>query len=102
LAREGGRCGNPRCHHRADHCHHIVLRSRGGRTELENEIAVCSTCHALVHAGLLRISGQAQGGLRWIPVAATRSMRIINAAIQAIPPGQTTEESVLRRALALL
>lgn len=167
LAREGGRCGNPRCHHRADHCHHIVLRSRGGRTELENEVAACSTCHALVHAGLLRISGQAQGGLRWIPVAtdrslsravesesaqadrlpvvqfavepaaeesanadpgaimhaatdhgldrgalahglvrlgvpATQSKRIINAAIQAMPPGQATEGSVLRRALAML
>jgi hypothetical protein len=167
LAREGGRCGNPRCHHRADHCHHIALRSRGGRTALENEVAVCSTCHALVHAGLLRISGKAGGELRWLPVAADRSFvrgvasdraqaerlpvlqlamkpvaeesaktdsaaatdaatdhgldldvlahglirlgvpaarsrRIIDAAIQAIPPGQTTEESVLRRALALL
>jgi hypothetical protein len=167
LAREGGRCGNPRCHHRADHCHHIILRSRGGRTELQNEVAVCGTCHALIHAGLLRISGNAGGELRWLPVAAdrslaravesdraqadrlpvvrlaaeptaaesaktdsaavmnvaaddgldrddlahgltrlgvpaTRSRRIINAAIRAIPPGQATEGSVLRRALSML
>jgi hypothetical protein len=74
LAREGGRCGNPRCHYRADHCHHIVLRSRGGRTELENEIAVCSTCHALIHAGLLRISRKAGGELSWLPVVADRSL----------------------------
>lgn len=134
---------------------------------LDNEVAVCSTCHALIHAGLLRIIGQAQGGLRWLPVAADRSLaravesdcaqaarlpvvqfaaeptaaasanadsaavknmakdhgldrgalahglirlgvpatqsrRTINAAIQATPPGQATEESVLRRALAML
>jgi len=69
LAREAGRCGNPRCHHRADHCHHIVFRSRHGKTELANEVAVCTTCHALVHAGLLRVSGQAHDELRWLPVA---------------------------------
>jgi hypothetical protein len=73
LARETGRCGNPRCHHRADHCHHIVFRSRGGKTELANEIAVCTTCHALIHAGLLRVSGQADDELRWMPVAADAS-----------------------------
>jgi 5-methylcytosine-specific restriction endonuclease McrA len=69
LAREGERCGNPRCGHRADHCHHIVFRSRGGRTEAGNEIAVCATCHALVHAGLLRVTGRANGELCWQPAA---------------------------------
>ena len=69
LARDGGRCGNPRCHHRADHCHHIVFRSRGGKTELANEVAVCTTCHALVHAGLLRVNGAPDDELRWLPVA---------------------------------
>jgi hypothetical protein len=70
LAREAGRCANPGCHHLADHCHHIVFRSRGGKTELPNEVAVCTTCHALIHAGLLRVSGSASGDLRWLPVAA--------------------------------
>jgi len=69
LAREAGRCGNPRCHHPADHCHHIVLRSRGGKTELANEVAVCTTCHALIHAGLIRVTGDAIDELRWIPVS---------------------------------
>jgi hypothetical protein len=69
LARDAGRCGNPRCHHRADHCHHIVFRSRGGKTKLANEVAVCTTCHALIHAGLLRVSSQAHGELRWLPIA---------------------------------
>jgi len=73
LGRDAGQCGNPRCHHPADHCHHIVFRSRGGKTELENEVAVCTTCHALVHAGLLRVSGSADDELHWLPVAADRS-----------------------------
>jgi len=74
LARDAGRCGNPRCHHGADHCHHIVFRSRGGKTELANEVAVCATCHALIHAGLLRVSGQAHDELSWLPVAADTSL----------------------------
>jgi 5-methylcytosine-specific restriction endonuclease McrA len=67
LGREGGRCGNPRCRRPARHCHHLVFRSRGGRTELANEVAVCTTCHALIHAGLLRVRGNACGELRWLP-----------------------------------
>jgi len=72
LAREAGFCGNPRCHHRADHCHHIVFRSRGGRTEMANEVGICATCHALIHAGLLRVRGRAEGELVWEPVADRR------------------------------
>ena len=163
AARDGGRCGNPRCHHRADHCHHIVFRSQGGKTKLANEVAVCTTCHALVHAGLLRVGGLAPDTLSWLPVAiadslarevdagrsvadrlpvvqfespsaraesasadsavvdnrgldlddltrgltrlgvtARRSKRIIDAAIESLPPAETTEENVLRRALASL
>ena len=75
LAREAGRCGNPRCRHRADHCHHIVFRSRGGKTELANEVAVCSTCHALVHAGLLRVRGRANDELRWSPIVGDDSLK---------------------------
>jgi hypothetical protein len=68
LAREAGGCGNPRCSHRADHCHHVVFRSQGGRTDLANEVAVCATCHALIHAGLLRVSRSSAGDLCWLPV----------------------------------
>jgi hypothetical protein len=69
LAREGERCGNPLCHHRADHCHHIVFRSRGGATDPSNEIGVCTTCHALIHAGLLRVTRRADGELTWSPAS---------------------------------
>ncbi len=97
LAREAGRCGNPRCHHRADHCHHIVLRSRGGRTRLANEVAVCRTCHALVHAGLLRVWGQVDDALRWSPVACDESLERAVAservAAQGLPVLQLVEEA---------
>jgi len=75
MAREGGRCGNPRCRNRADHCHHIVFRSQGGKTELANEVAVCVTCHALVHAGLLRVSGDVGENLRWAPISCADSLK---------------------------
>ena len=65
LLRDGGRCANPHCDHRADHAHHIVFRMHGGKTSLENEVAVCSTCHALIHAGLLRVRGTGSAGLDW-------------------------------------
>ena len=76
LAREARRCGNPRCHDRADHCHHIVFRARGGKTELANEVAVCRTCHALIHAGLLRVVRDPSGELQWRPVAVEGSLEL--------------------------
>ena len=36
--------------------------------------AVCSTCHALVHAGLLRVGGLAPDTLSWLPVAIADSL----------------------------
>ena len=65
LLRDGGRCANPHCSHRADHAHHIVFRMHGGKTTLENEVAVCSTCHALIHAGLLGVRGTGGAQLEW-------------------------------------
>ncbi len=74
LAREAGRCANPTCRNGADHCHHIVFRSRGGPTSSANEVAVCRTCHGLIHAGLLRVAGNADDGeLRWTPVLDARA-----------------------------
>jgi len=85
LAREGERCGNPRCHHPADHCHHIVFRSQGGRTELANEVAICGTCHALIHAGLLRVTGRADDELSWAPVDVGGSLRLSSPKSDRIP-----------------
>ena len=96
MARDAGRCGNPRCHHRADHCHHIVFRSRGGKTKLANEVdSVAASDHALNLDELA-------GGLTRLGVSGVRSRRIIDAAIATIPPAEVTEATVLRRALASL
>ena len=66
--RDGDRCQNPGCGHRGKlHAHHIRYRSHGGRTHPTNEVAVCTRCHALLHAGLLRVSGDMDTGLKWKP-----------------------------------
>ncbi|MCI0670846.1 MAG: HNH endonuclease, partial [Myxococcaceae bacterium] len=79
LLRDGARCSNPYCQNPADHCHHIVFRSRGGRTVPENEAATCSTCHALIHAGLLSVTGTAGEGLRWRARAEESDVRVPRA-----------------------
>jgi hypothetical protein len=59
------------------HGHHIRLRSAGGPTELWNEVWLCLRCHALVHAGCLKLEGDPIHGLKWTTLAAdlTRSVR---------------------------
>jgi len=42
LMRDGNLCANPCCFRAARHGHHIEYRSLGGRTELENLVAVCA------------------------------------------------------------
>ena len=86
LLRDGGRCANPSCSHRADHAHHIVFRSRGGQTTLENEIAVCATCHALIHAGLLHVRGTGGESLEWrLPASAVDAFGSLQKEAQAAP-----------------
>ena len=48
------------------HVHHIVLRSEGGRTKAHNLLTLCVRCHALVHAGLLRILGRTTKKARFV------------------------------------
>jgi 5-methylcytosine-specific restriction endonuclease McrA len=48
-------CGEPH----AVEIHHIVYRSRGGTHHTSNLICLCGECHREVHAGRLRISGNA-------------------------------------------
>jgi hypothetical protein len=78
--REGGRCANPYCRCETGgegHGHHIQMRSAGGRTALWNEVWLCVRCHALVHAGCLKLEGDTLDGLLWMPAAAdlSRSVR---------------------------
>jgi hypothetical protein len=107
LLRDGQTCANPHCHSTARHCHHIVLRSEGGRTVPGNEISLCTTCHALVHAGLLTVTGRPGETLEWSTAAATLGRDLVEhgstadalPTIQipsrypdgAIPPDPTTD-----------
>ncbi len=52
VVRDGG-CRFPACHQPADRCehHHIIPRSRGGRTELGNLALLCAAHHHAVHEG---------------------------------------------------
>lgn len=88
--REGGRCANPCCRRpigSEGHAHHVVFRSRGGPTTIENEIWLCARCHGLVHAGVLEVSGDPESGLRWRARASdlTREVRTALEEILSVP-----------------
>jgi 5-methylcytosine-specific restriction endonuclease McrA len=57
--RDKGRCVIPGCKEAAQHMHHIVYRSHGGKWHSENICSLCVTHHQLVHAGLIQIAGNA-------------------------------------------
>ena len=45
--RDGLKCANPRCGRKEHlHSHHLIFRSKGGRTVLINAILLCKLCHA--------------------------------------------------------
>ena len=54
LTRDGHACLN--CgSRRALHAHHVVFRSRGGPTAIDNLATTCNRCHSLVHSGFLDV-----------------------------------------------
>ncbi|RIK15160.1 MAG: HNH endonuclease [Acidobacteria bacterium] len=57
-------CQTPGCGRaRFLHAHHVVYWSRGGRTDLDNAVLLCSACHRAVHLGRLVV--EALGGQRF-------------------------------------
>jgi 5-methylcytosine-specific restriction endonuclease McrA len=55
--RAGGLCeikansqGKHACEGRGYHCHHVVMRSSGGKHTEENLLLTCDTCHRYVHS----------------------------------------------------
>jgi hypothetical protein len=57
-------CRTPGCQRtRFLHAHHVVYWWDGGRTDLDNAILLCSSCHRAVHLGRLRI--RAAGGQKF-------------------------------------
>jgi hypothetical protein len=54
--RQRGVCAAPGCWHPIAHNHHVKWWSQGGRTDLDNLIGLCCTCHSLVHTGKLDLA----------------------------------------------
>ena len=48
------------------HAHHIIHWARGGRTDLDNLILLCSYHHRILHEQGWRISGDPNGDVVWI------------------------------------
>jgi len=66
LRRDAYHCASPDCpHHVWLHVHHLVYHCRGGVTVPDNLVVLCSTCHGLVHKGLLRVERRPDGSLSW-------------------------------------
>ena len=57
--RDKGKCRIPGCKERAEHLHHILYRSKGGKWKPENITSLCPSHHHMVHLGKIRISGNA-------------------------------------------
>jgi hypothetical protein len=60
--RDRGRCQVPGCAEPGPHLHHIIYRShsRALLWEPSNLLSLCAAHHALVHAGVLHIAGDAR------------------------------------------
>ena len=64
LRRDGYCCRTPGCPHRMWlQLHHTVFFSRCGKTVRQNLVPLCFRCHTNVHAGRLKITGNADGTL---------------------------------------
>jgi phage terminase large subunit GpA-like protein len=64
MKRDRYRCCVPGCDNRLWlHVHHLKYHCRGGATVPENLVVLCSACHRLIHAGKLRVVGEAPGSL---------------------------------------
>lgn len=63
--RDGGRCRIPNCNNRDVELHHIVYRSRASKRKWHpgNCCLLCRDHHALRHAGIIQIAGDADGEL---------------------------------------
>jgi hypothetical protein len=63
--RDEGLCQVPFCSRAATPVHHIVFRSHGGGNGLENLTSLCAAHHHAVHAGWIRVWGEAPDKLQW-------------------------------------
>ena len=67
-ARDQGRCVIRGCRDGAKHAHHIQFRSQGGKWTSDNIVSLCVFHHQCVHAGLIKITGNANTRLKAIHI----------------------------------
>ena len=58
IARDGDRCIVPGCTRRAaaSEAHHVIFRSHGGPTNIDNGILLCPAHHHALHQGAFEIT----------------------------------------------
>jgi hypothetical protein len=61
LAAQQQRCAAPGCDNRHLEVHHLVPWLDGGPTTMNNLIGLCSSCHTLLHRGLIRATSDGHG-----------------------------------------
>jgi hypothetical protein len=90
LRRDGFRCACPECPHEVWlDIHHVSFYCSGGLTVPENLVLCCSKCHANIHDGNLRVTGNAEEGLTWTdrrgrPLGAWTEAELARAAQEAL------------------
>jgi len=90
LRRDGFRCACPECPHDVWlDIHHVSFWCSGGLTVPENLVLCCSKCHANIHDGNLRVTGNAEEGLAWTdrrgrPLGAWTEAELALAAQEAL------------------
>jgi hypothetical protein len=90
LRRDGFRCACPECPHEVWlDIHHVSFYCSGGLTVPENLVLCCSKCHANIHDGNLRVTGNAEQGLTWTdrrgrPLGAWTEAELALAAQEAL------------------
>lgn len=92
--------------------HHIEFRSQGGKTAEDKLVAVCSTCHSLIHQGLLHLHSDQSGGVTFLdaggagvesesaPGLAKREVASREVTSRGLAGGHAAQHSVLGAALA--
>jgi hypothetical protein len=66
LHRDGDGCAFPGCEARRFlHIHHIEHWARGGPTDLDNLLTVCTSHHDLIHEGRWSVTRSPEGKLTW-------------------------------------
>jgi hypothetical protein len=62
LTAQHHRCATPGCNNRHLEIHHIVPWLESRRTDMDNLVGLCASCHTLLHRGLIVCRSDDHGG----------------------------------------